>query len=212
MPFTCALFCLPHPSTDLPLPTCGTKNGFSLFKKHRPVVQLQNLLKPRVVYCAQRGSECGLSLWRLEAEHTSWWKTAGCQLLGTFWLGSVCSDLHPTHKVPHFLLPRGCALSPWVVQHHRLPLDHWQIGGILFSAEHLKEWSRRVDGVCFFDIENVLSFQTTWTLNDFLSQQLEEVKTLQEVSKTRKSLYGSQIWWWRRGLERSCLFEWASNA
>lgn len=147
MPFTCALFCLPQPSTDLPLPTCGTKNDFSLCKKRRPVVQLHNSLKPWVVYCTQRRPVCVLSLWKLEAEHTSWWRTAGCQLLGTFWLGSVCSDLHPTQKVSHLLLPRGCALSPWVVQHHRLPLDHWQIGEIPFLAMHFK----RIEyGVCFF--------------------------------------------------------------
>lgn len=65
MPFTLALFCLPHPSTDSPLPTCGTKkNHFSLFKKRRPMVQQRNSLNPWVFYCAQRGTVCCLSLSR----------------------------------------------------------------------------------------------------------------------------------------------------
>lgn len=56
--------------------------------------------------------------------------------------------------------------------------------------------------------QSVLSFQTIWTLNGFLSQQLEEIKTLQEFPKTRKSVCSSQRWWWRRGLERVvCLMD-----
>lgn len=137
MPFTRALFCLPHPSTDLPLPTCRTKNHFSsLFKKRRPVVQQHNSLKTWVFYCTQRGMLCCLSLQRLEAVRTSWWKTADCQLMGAFWLGSLCSDflLASCPKVSRLLLPRGHALSPWVGQQQRLPLDHWQISQIPFWA------------------------------------------------------------------------------
>lgn len=51
MPFTRALLCLPHPSADLPLRTCGTKNRFFLFQKRGPAVQQHNSLKPWVFWC-----------------------------------------------------------------------------------------------------------------------------------------------------------------
>lgn len=40
-----------------------------------------------------------------------------------------------------------------------------------------------------FRHRSVLSFQTTWILNNFLPQQLEEIKTLQEVPRARKSIW-----------------------